>query len=407
MSLDKVDHVAAALARLPSQFRGLPGWEAAVTALVTPLQDTEAILQDLLVKLLIDNATGALLTLLGKLVKQPRDGVTDDTLYRRYVRARIAANNSGGTRADNITVARLILGDPAVRVYIREYWPAAIAVDLEDAAVAAATADIVASFVHGRSRGSVSAAVGTRVTHSAYPPAETFRLGATTYAETVTAGGSSFWTYVRDTVPAFPQAGGLIELRGPDGGDVEHTEVIEYASFAPVAPGNPLPTYYHFNCKPGETIRYGYVYKTNPFRGGVDGALVTLVEQTVQRGVDAPVYVAAGTFDVVVTAGATYTVTVPLGYYTARQFAARIERALWLVDPLFACGATWDAADLGWRLFVGRSAGTITVNNFSNTTSRANLGFSAASHGPGATVIAPLILATNNGGRLARNAVAA
>lgn len=396
------DHADRAVARIVGKLRDKPRFEALVRALVSPFQSIEDALWALF-ESDVDRATGDELDVLGRIVGELRNGETDDTLYRRRVRARIMANRSNGTVEDIIRVVRLILADDTVRIYIRQIFPASILVELEDVAVDADVADLVAAFVSGRARGAAAAAIGTRVIHSEYENDDTFRLAIAVYAETITAGGNTFLAYVRDPREAmFPPNGGLIELRGDDSG-TERTEVIEYASFVPVDPTASLPTYYRFYCKPGETIRYSYPYKTNPFRGGVDGALVTLVEPTVQRGIDNPVTVAAGTFDIVIDGGATYTVTVPQGNYTARQFAALCDRQLWPNDPTLTAFAT---TPTNWKLEFAISAGAISINNFSSVTMRDQLGYTG-DQGPFAGLFPTNGLNTGDGGRLARNAEAA
>lgn len=403
MSLTQItDHADRAAARLASKLAGKPRFEALVRALVAPFQSIEDALWQLF-ESDVNTATGAALDVYGRIVGEPRSGETDDELYRRRVRARIMANRSNGTVEDIIRVVKLILVDDEARIHIRQIFPASILVELEDVAIGADVADIVAAFVSGRTRGAAAAAIGTRVVHSEYDVDDTFRLAISTYAETITAGANSFLAYIRDrSETVFPAGGGLVELRGDDSG-TERTEVLEYAAFVPVDPTASLPTYYRFYCKTGETIRYSYPYKANPFRGGVDGALVSLVEPTVQRGIDDPVTVTAGTFDIVITAGATHTVTVPQGYYSPRQFAAIISRYLWQQNTALTADVVWSS---GWKLNIAISAGSITINNFSSVATRDQLGFSA-NQGPVGTIVANTFLNTGDGGRLARDAEAA
>lgn len=80
-----------------------------LSALVGPSVKLEAAQQQLLTMRSVENATGETLTLLGKLVGQNREGVTDDELFRRYVRARVATNKSDGTGDEILTIADLVI----------------------------------------------------------------------------------------------------------------------------------------------------------------------------------------------------------------------------------------------------------------------------------------------------------
>lgn len=115
MSAENTAYVADALARLIQKFRDKPKIEALVTAAVSPAQDLETALWDLLTLRQVDTAIGAQLDVLGRLVGQPRN-TDDDEVYRRYVRARISANKSKGLTVDLLRIARLIVDDPAAAI---------------------------------------------------------------------------------------------------------------------------------------------------------------------------------------------------------------------------------------------------------------------------------------------------
>lgn len=113
-----IDHVEAALDRLPHQYRqrcdGEPGesnTQKLIRVLMSPAADLENTQLAVLNNLNIDNARGFLLDIIGKWVGRPRNGVADDEIYRRYVRAQVSANKSDGIINDILTVASLVIDD--------------------------------------------------------------------------------------------------------------------------------------------------------------------------------------------------------------------------------------------------------------------------------------------------------
>lgn len=115
LTAGKVNHLAAALARLPQQFRGKTKIEALLTALVTPCSAIEDALWQLLVERGVESAIGVQLDQLGVVVGQERGGLSDAD-YRRYIRARVAANRSRGNFEDLIRVANLVINDDAATI---------------------------------------------------------------------------------------------------------------------------------------------------------------------------------------------------------------------------------------------------------------------------------------------------
>jgi hypothetical protein len=128
------DHAARALDRLKQQFRGKPKVEALVTALMGPVQAVEDALYQLLTERGVDTAIGTQLDAIGKVVGQPRGGLSDDT-YRRYIRARITANRSSGLVDELNLIARLVLDDPTVVITTTQYPPASVVMSLTVAVV--------------------------------------------------------------------------------------------------------------------------------------------------------------------------------------------------------------------------------------------------------------------------------
>lgn len=398
MSVERIsDHADQAVNRLPGWLRGKPKLEAVVRAFMRPIQEIEDAYIALILMKAIDTAEGVWLDKIGKLVGQDRGSLTD-TIYRRYLRARIAANRSNGLIEDVIRVVRLILDDASVRVQVRNLGGCEIIVELEDVAVADDVADVVLSFMPD----TVAAGIGARVVHASESDIDyTYRLGVTAYGGAVSVGASNIVTDGLRAVGAFPQSNGLIELRGIDAGGDEHCEVIRYASFErDYNPGGGLS---RFRFPYPTVTRYDYAARTNRAPGGgVVGPLITLVEPDVERAMDHGVSIPAGSFDVAITLGVTVPVEIPQGIYTARQFAALVDAQLWIVDSSLYAGVSWDAFD-GWRFFVGALAGSITVQNFSSTEVRDALGYATGSIGPTAAAVATSgILSTANGGLLAR-----
>lgn len=113
------DHVANALARLPHMYRGSDpehetNTQKVLRALLAPAAALEQAMQDVLFQTITENAEGAQLDEIGALVGRAREGESDDDIYRRYVRAQIAANKSDGLIEDILTIAVLVVGDDTV-----------------------------------------------------------------------------------------------------------------------------------------------------------------------------------------------------------------------------------------------------------------------------------------------------
>jgi hypothetical protein len=102
--------------------------EKLVRVLVTPFQDLEDTLQQLLTERNVNTAVGVQLTAIGKLVGRDRNGVTDDDEFRREVRAQIATNKSDGTTEDLITVADLLIFDDNAVIIVQNTGVASVEV---------------------------------------------------------------------------------------------------------------------------------------------------------------------------------------------------------------------------------------------------------------------------------------
>lgn len=111
------------------------------------VQDAENALQQLYSERRIDNATGVTLTLLGEIVGQPRRGITDDDVYRRYVRARVKTNRSNGVVQDLIRITELVLDDDEVGIHVKQERVATVVVQLNKDALDYSLAQIVRDFL--------------------------------------------------------------------------------------------------------------------------------------------------------------------------------------------------------------------------------------------------------------------
>lgn len=171
MTVEQItDHAAAAVARMPSQHRDKTRTSAFVSALAAPAQDTETALWALLTERSVDVAVGAQLDRLGVVVGEPRNGETDDDVYRRRIRARISANESRGTAADIIRVARALVYDDAAQIVITPGYPAAYSVEIAGVAVDEEVAAVAAPML----RDATSAGVRVILEYSPVAPEEAF-----------------------------------------------------------------------------------------------------------------------------------------------------------------------------------------------------------------------------------------
>lgn len=109
--------VARSLNRLPIQFADDPNMQALVACYVFPIQQLENTITSIMTQRNVYQATGATLTLLGKIIGQPRI-TTVDADFQRYVAARVAVNKSEGTAAALLLVATLALNDSTQTVIL-------------------------------------------------------------------------------------------------------------------------------------------------------------------------------------------------------------------------------------------------------------------------------------------------
>lgn len=137
-----MDHVAGGLGRLPEQFKEKPNITKLLRALLGFVQEVENAGQQALTLRRLDNAVGHQLGVIGKIVGQTRDGLQDED-YRRYCRARVAANRATGTGEDILRVTTLVLDDRTARLVLELHGNATYVLRIENAAVPANVAGVV------------------------------------------------------------------------------------------------------------------------------------------------------------------------------------------------------------------------------------------------------------------------
>lgn len=144
--------------------------EQLLSVLIAPAQAIEDTAQQMLTERYVDTAVGAQLDIIGRIVGQDRDGLVDDD-YRRFIRARIAANDSDGTIEDLILISFLIVYDGNVTYTVDNQGVAGVMMRLTGAAVADVNADILIKFLDR----AVSGGVRVVLEYSDQPPSTWFR----------------------------------------------------------------------------------------------------------------------------------------------------------------------------------------------------------------------------------------
>mgnify|MGYP006958838391 FL=1 len=170
MSLDRIDHAASAMGRMPGYLRK-QRWLELLAAISAEVQEIEDMWLAMLASNAIADATGDQLDQIGRLVTQPRGGAVDAD-YRRRILAKVAANRSLGLVGDIIRIVRLVVDDAAVTVQVDQQGIAAYVAKLGAAAVPSATATDLAAFL----RKGTSAGVRSIVESSTVADADAFAL---------------------------------------------------------------------------------------------------------------------------------------------------------------------------------------------------------------------------------------
>ncbi len=174
------DHVDLAVDRLTDESK-TDNRVAFISALVRPLQDIEDAAYQLLTERGIYDAIGQQLDDLGEIVKEPRNGLSDDD-YRIRLFARVAANNSEGLLSDFIKVARLIFNDDTLTARIEPQYPAALVLHVEGGPMSEAAGAILIEFL----KDTRSGGVGIQAHFHIGEDEDTFELGSVTHISSAT-----------------------------------------------------------------------------------------------------------------------------------------------------------------------------------------------------------------------------
>lgn len=130
MALSQIlTYAETAAARLLAQYRERPRLRALVRELAGEVQAAEDALWGMVAQTSIDTAEGVWLDRLGAIVGEAREGATD-TDYRKYIRARIAANRSASTIEDVLSVMRAWAGGVLPTLAVIDRFPAGFELQL-------------------------------------------------------------------------------------------------------------------------------------------------------------------------------------------------------------------------------------------------------------------------------------
>lgn len=170
-----IDYIERALSRLPHQYRGPDkahetNTQKVIRVLLCPVPDLATAMIAVLTQRNVDNAVGAQLDAIGKRVGRLRQGVTDDDIYRRYIRAQITANRSDGIIKDILDVAGLVIDDDDATFTMHNYGTAAYLLIVGGIAVPLDIASVLVALVTKATSGGVR----PLVEWSGYAPGDTF-----------------------------------------------------------------------------------------------------------------------------------------------------------------------------------------------------------------------------------------
>jgi hypothetical protein len=182
-------HCAAGLALLIAQYQDSPRLQALICSYLDQVQAAETGTVAVYERGLdLDTAVGAQLDIIGRLVRESRDGRAD-LEYRRALAVRVLVNRSQGRHEDLIAIVRLFEAlddEPGAVVRVQSVQPAAVEVRLDSTPVNGPRA------VDKRLRRAKAAGVRLTTIGGAidgYTPATAFRLVTPVEAESKSAVG--------------------------------------------------------------------------------------------------------------------------------------------------------------------------------------------------------------------------
>jgi hypothetical protein len=126
-----------------------------VAALVGPFQDIENMFHQLVAMRDVNTSIGVHLTTLGNIVGRGRNGVSDDEIHRRYVRAQILTNKSDGVIDDLIRIAELVVFDDNAEYVVDNQGAAALVLRVEDIALTPAVVKVLITMLRKAVKGGV------------------------------------------------------------------------------------------------------------------------------------------------------------------------------------------------------------------------------------------------------------
>jgi hypothetical protein len=121
------------------------------TSTLQPIEDTA---QAMILQKNVDDAEGAQLDALGKLVGQGRAGLSDE-LYRKYIKAKIVVNRSDGVVEDLIKILVLVLDDNTATIVVQNEGTATVRVRVGSSFLTDALALIYFGFLFRAKSGGV------------------------------------------------------------------------------------------------------------------------------------------------------------------------------------------------------------------------------------------------------------
>lgn len=211
------DHVTAGLNLLKEQFKGKPIIAAFLRGYLNEFQEIEEVLWSLYIARDIFQATGFLLEIFGKIVGEPRNGISDDTIYRKMILARIKSNISSGLPENLLGLCRLIVGFDSPLVFRYDNLGVASFIIYADGLMDQSTANLIMSFLR------TSVAGGVRVLFQYQPSTIPLTLTPSAYATaTINAGATAI---IVNSTTNFPNTGSLQINKG-----LADSFIINYSS---------------------------------------------------------------------------------------------------------------------------------------------------------------------------------